>query len=220
MATLLSFTLSFNIFVSPKLTNSTLTLLRAALNRRSGGPDWAMQESFASVNYSRCHQFLDDAANSRGSSSSETLDGNSENISTVSSLGLDNTAFPLSVEKLNGKNFLEWAQSIKLVIEGKWRLGYLTGERKKPATTDIAALQKLKAENSMVTAWLINSMKPSIGKIYLFLPMAKDVWDAVRETYSDAESYSQIFEIKTRLWQLRQGERKVTKYFMEMTTLW
>ena len=54
----------------------------------------------------------------------------------------------------------------------------------------------------------------------MFLPMAKDVWDAVRETYSDAENASQIFEIKTRLWQMKQGAQEVTEYYTEMLGLW
>ncbi|RVX07827.1 hypothetical protein CK203_021998 [Vitis vinifera] len=40
-------------------------------------------------------------------------------------------------------------------------------------------------------------MKPAIGKTYMFLPTAKDVWNVIQETYSDAENASQIFEIKT-----------------------
>ncbi|XP_057948387.1 uncharacterized protein LOC131144058 [Malania oleifera] len=144
--------------------------------------------------------------NSRRSTSFENIDSDSETTSIGGSNGLDNTAFPLSVEKLNGKNFCEWAQSIKLVIKGKGRLGYLTGERRKLDSTDVAALQKWRSENSMVTAWLVNSMQPSIGKIYLFFPITNEVWDAVREAYSDVESYSLIFEIKTQLWQMRQGE--------------
>lgn len=72
----------------------------------------------------------------------------------------------------------------------------------------------------MVTSWLVSSMKPSIGRTYLFLPTAKDVWDAVKETYSDEENSSQIFEIKTRLWQMKQGDRDVTDYYMEMIALW
>ncbi|RVX09169.1 hypothetical protein CK203_013737 [Vitis vinifera] len=63
-------------------------------------------------------------------------------------------------------------------------------------------------------------MKPSIGKTYMFLPTTKDVWDAIRETYSDAENASQIFEIKTRLWQMKQGDREVTEYYTEMLGLW
>ena len=38
--------------------------------------------------------------------------------------------------KLNGKNYLEWAQSIKLVVDGKARLDYITGEIKELEKTD------------------------------------------------------------------------------------
>ncbi|KDO40572.1 hypothetical protein CISIN_1g042697mg [Citrus sinensis] len=51
-------------------------------------------------------------------------------------------------------------------------------------------------------SWLINSIEVSIGKTHLFLPTAKDVWDAVRETYSDLKNSSQILELKTRLCKL------------------
>ena len=156
-----------------------------------------------------------------GSTESSYFEATNETevMNTMNSNGSDNSTFQFTVEKLNGKNFLEWAQSIKLVIDGKGKLGYLTGETKRPSSTD-ASLQKWKSENSMVTAWLVNSMKPSIGKTYMFLPSAKEVWDAVRETYSDVENSSQIFEIKTRLWQMKQEEREVTDYYTEMKSLW
>ncbi|XP_057983248.1 uncharacterized protein LOC131168072 [Malania oleifera] len=157
-------------------------------------------------------------ADSRDSTSSTNITDDSEVMSGGSTN--DNTVFPLSLEKLNGKNFREWAQSMKLVIERKGKLGYLTGERRKPDPSDAIVLQRWRSENSMVTTWLVNSMQPSIGKIYLFLPTAKEVWEAVHETYSDGKSYSQIFDLKTRLWQMRQGERGVTEYFMEMSHLW
>ena len=63
-------------------------------------------------------------------------------------------------------------------------------------------------------------MKPAIGKTYVFLSTAKDVWDAIWETYSDIENASQIFEIKTRLWQMKQGDREVVEYYTEMLGLW
>ncbi|RVW13320.1 hypothetical protein CK203_089013 [Vitis vinifera] len=62
-------------------------------------------------------------------------------------------------------------------------------------------------------------MKPTIGKTYMFLSMTKDVWDAIRETYSDAENASQIFAIKTRLWQMKQGDQEVTEYYTELLGL-
>ncbi|RVW86324.1 Retrovirus-related Pol polyprotein from transposon TNT 1-94 [Vitis vinifera] len=54
----------------------------------------------------------------------------------------------------------------------------------------------------------------------MFLPTAKDVGDAIWETYSDVKNASQIFEIKTRLWQIKQGDREVTEYNTEMLGLW
>ena len=63
-------------------------------------------------------------------------------------------------------------------------------------------------------------MKPVIDKTYMFLPMAKDVWDVIRETYSDAKNASQIFELETRLWQMKQRDREVTEYYTEMLGLW
>ena len=60
-------------------------------------------------------------------------------------------------------------------------------------------LKRWRSENSLVIAWLINSMEPAIGKPHLFLPTAKDVWDAVQDMYSDIENFSQIFELKMKL---------------------
>ena len=115
----------------------------------------------------------------------------------------NNSPLHLTVEKLNDKNYREWAPAIKLVINKKGKLWFLTGETWRPSPTDVAASQKWRSENSFITSCLINSMKPSIGKTYMFLLTTKDVWDAIRESYSDAENASQIFEIKMRIWKMK-----------------
>ena len=56
-------------------------------------------------------------------------------------------------------------------------------------------------------------MEPTIGNPYLFLPTAKDVREAVRNCYSDLENSSQIFYLKTRLWQSGQGDQDVMTYY-------
>ena len=73
------------------------------------------------------------------------------------------------------------------------------GEVKKPANND-PCLKSWRFENFMVITWLINSMDLSIGNPFLFIPTVKEVWDVVRDTYSDVENSSQIFELKTKLW--------------------
>lgn len=62
---------------------------------------------------------------------------------------------PFTVEKLNGRNFKEQAQSLKLIIDVKGKLGYLTGEITKPVATNFDAPQRWSSKNSMVTAWLV-----------------------------------------------------------------
>ncbi|GAV82288.1 UBN2_3 domain-containing protein, partial [Cephalotus follicularis] len=98
-----------------------------------------------------------------------------------------NSNLQLTVHKLNGQNYLEWVQSVKLAIDGRGKLGHLTGEVKHPATNN-PNWKTWRSENSLVTAWFINSMEPAIGKPHLFLSTVKDVWDVVRETYSDLEN--------------------------------
>ena len=128
-------------------------------------------------------------------------------------------SFQLTSHKLNGRNYLEWAQSVKLAIDGRGKLGHLTGETTRPAGED-RNMAVWRSENSLVTAWLINSMEPAIGKPHMFLPTAKDVWEAVREMYSDSENSSQIFELKTKLWKAKQGDKNVIVFYNELETLW
>ncbi|KAK3039592.1 hypothetical protein RJ639_029291 [Escallonia herrerae] len=120
---------------------------------------------------------------------------------------LSQLSFQLTSHKLTGKNYLKWAQSVKLAIDGRGKLGHLTRDVRLPAAAD-PSLSVWRSENSLIIALLINSMEPTIGKPYLFLPTTKDVWEAVRETYSDDENSSQIFDLKTKLWKSKQGERE------------
>ncbi|XP_075088312.1 uncharacterized protein LOC142170326 [Nicotiana tabacum] len=128
-------------------------------------------------------------------------------------------SFQITSHRLNGKNYLEWAQSVWLAIDGIGKLGHLTSEIRRPEAGD-PKMKAWRSENSLVIAWHLNSMEPAIGKPYLFLPTARDVWEAVKETYSDVENASQIFELKIKLWKARQREREVTIYYNEMVSLW
>ncbi|RVW18846.1 Retrovirus-related Pol polyprotein from transposon RE1 [Vitis vinifera] len=159
---------------------------------------------------------------SKTSSSSEATTENVQSETAMNSsadFSTSHSSFQLTIHKLNGKNYLEWAQSVKLAIDGRGKLGHLNGEVSKPVADD-PNLKTWRSENSLVIAWLINSMEPATGKPHLFLPTAKDVWEAVRDMYSDLENSSQIFDLKSKLWQSRQGDREVTTYYNQMVTLW
>ncbi|KAE8654669.1 hypothetical protein F3Y22_tig00117048pilonHSYRG01475 [Hibiscus syriacus] len=51
-------------------------------------------------------------------------------------------SFQLTSHKVNGKNYLEWSQSVKLAINGHGKLGNLTGEVKQPQVGDPKSMGK------------------------------------------------------------------------------
>lgn len=118
-----------------------------------------------------------------------------------------NSSLQITQHKLNGLNFREWFQSVLLVIRGKGKTGYLTGETQTPDKKD-DRYQVWEAENSIVMAWLVNSMNPNIG-----YNTAQEIWNAIQEMYSDLENTSQCFEIRSSLRNTSQGGRSVTEYY-------
>lgn len=112
----------------------------------------------------------------------KTHDRKTDAVSTMSSIGHSLSPLQLMVEKLNGKNFLEWTQSIWLVLDDNNKLVYLIDATPKPTSIDSISLQKWTSKNSMVTAWLVNLMQSTINKIFLFLSTTTYVWDAIWET--------------------------------------
>ena len=89
---------------------------------------------------------------------------------------LENHALQITQHKLNRTNFREWFQSVLLVTYGIWE-----------------------AENSIVMAWLVNSMEPKIGRTYLFYKTTQEIWEAVQEIYSDMENTAQSFQLHSTL---------------------
>ncbi|XP_024018313.1 uncharacterized protein LOC112090656 [Morus notabilis] len=69
-------------------------------------------------------------------------------------------------------------------------------------------------------AWLINSMEMHIHRTYLFLCTAKAIWDDVIENFSDLKIAFQVFEIKNKLKDSRQGNLDITQYYNVLQTLW
>lgn len=132
---------------------------------------------------------------------------------------MDNSHLPITGHKLNGKNYLEWSQSIIMFICGKGKDEYLTSTTKSPAIND-PKFKSWKAENNMVMSWLINSMNNDVGENFLLYETTSEIWNAAKETYSHIENTDKLFEIEGVLHDLRQGDKPVTQYFNLLTRHW
>ncbi|GMY38829.1 hypothetical protein FCV25MIE_34073, partial [Fagus crenata] len=63
---------------------------------------------------------------------------------------------------------------VQLYVTRKGKLGYLTGEKIKPAISD-PSFSTWVEENAMLMSWLLNSMTLDINASFLRLPTAHDI---------------------------------------------
>ncbi|RVX01288.1 Retrovirus-related Pol polyprotein from transposon TNT 1-94 [Vitis vinifera] len=130
--------------------------------------------------------------------------------SSSSSHQMETSHLPITAHKLNGKNYLQWSQSILMFIRGKEKDDYITGASAAPETTT-STYKKWIAENNMVMSWLVNSMTADIGENFLSFDTAKEIWDTAKETFSDKENTSEIIQIEGILHDLRQGNLMIVE---------
>ncbi|KAL8101714.1 hypothetical protein AgCh_033561 [Apium graveolens] len=149
----------------------------------------------------------------------------SDDISSTSSIPSstggtsEGSVLLITVHKLNGRNYLHWSQSVMMYVSSRGKDDYLTDEKKEPEKKD-PSYKSWRIENNMVMSWIINSMEADIGQTFLFYKTAKEIWDAAKETFSDSENAAEIFEIKSQICNLCQGDLTVTQYFSTLTRYW
>lgn len=68
--------------------------------------------------------------------SGESIGSKAPTVKPLNFTSFESSPTQLAIHKLNGKIYLEWAQSMKLVINGKGLLGHLTGEYSEPSEDD------------------------------------------------------------------------------------
>ncbi|RVW49552.1 hypothetical protein CK203_116525 [Vitis vinifera] len=99
------------------------------------------------------------------------------------------------------------------------KLEHLTGATKKPPEDD-PTFQNWDLEDSIVIAWLINSMELKIGQMYLFLPTAKESVGCGKENLSQtSKTQPRVFEIRCKLKETKQGNHCVTQYYTDLQAL-
>ena len=133
--------------------------------------------------------------------------------------GSESIQIPITGHKLNGNNYLQWSQSVKMFICGRGKDEYLIGEIVPPKNVD-PKFRTWKVENNLVMSWLINSMTNEIGENFLLYSTAQEIWEAAKEFYSSKENTSEIFETESSLHDLRQGDLNVTQYYGILTRHW
>ncbi|KAK0581709.1 hypothetical protein LWI29_017030 [Acer saccharum] len=121
--------------------------------------------------------------------------------------------------KLDGSNYSLWSKFVEIFVAGKDKYGFLTGESVKPATTS-STYRRWLADNALMQGWLLGSMTPKIMGMFIRLPTAQAIWEAVARTYYDGVDQSIIYELNSKAFHMRQSGRLISEYYGELNTIW
>ncbi|CAL8173716.1 unnamed protein product [Prunus armeniaca] len=132
----------------------------------------------------------------------------------------DHPNLVLVSKKLNGDNYTSWARGIQISLSAKNKLGFITGDIKEPSSSndpdDHAAWRRC---HDMILSWILHSLEPDLQEFVLFSVSAKDVWDDLRERFSQSNA-PRIFQLNRYLATISQVSSFVSAYFTRLKALW
>ena len=123
--------------------------------------------------------------------------------------------------KLEGvKNYLSWSRRALLILRTKGLEGFVSGEAEEPGDKKTSEWRTWSSTNSLIVAWLLNSLSPTITATVETISTATEVWKTLSKLYSGEGNVMLIAETEERVGELRQGENSVMEYVAELQRLW
>ncbi|XP_018716081.2 uncharacterized protein LOC108954493 [Eucalyptus grandis] len=130
----------------------------------------------------------------------------------------DSVNVQITTIKLNGSsNYLLWAQAVKVYINAKGKLHYLTTDPPDENSRDYSGWMR---ENDTLLVWLWNSMEPSIATNVMFHTTAKGVWGDLMESYSQDKNMSRVYELYEKIFNFKQGDKSLGEYYSALKGMW
>ncbi|KAF3771673.1 hypothetical protein EJ110_NYTH59828 [Nymphaea thermarum] len=140
----------------------------------------------------------------RNSAENQKLEGGNDHK------GVGNPFSYGSTVKLDGHNYELWSRSFMLSVKG---------HRKKHIIEEDEPINKTEKyitwedDDNMVMSWIMNSVQPQIASTITYYTTAKEMWDFLRQTYSQDKNVSKILQVEEELHNLRQENQDLSQYF-------
>lgn len=83
-------------------------------------------------------------------------------------------------------------------------MGWLDGSNKAPTIED-PKCESWQSENSMILAWLTNLIELEISQNFILCDTIKQLWDMVNLMYSNLNNDSQLFDLRRKVQEAKQG---------------
>ncbi|XP_061364355.1 uncharacterized protein LOC133307808 [Gastrolobium bilobum] len=130
----------------------------------------------------------------------------------------ENPSLVLVSSLMDGKNYHNWARSMKMALISKNKLSFVNGTISVPDPSDpyFAAWERC---NTMVLSWLHHSITQSISQSILWMDRASDVWNDLRERFSQSDIFK-ISDLQDEIYRMHQGDSSISDYYTRLKILW
>ncbi|XP_048499977.1 uncharacterized protein LOC104894455 isoform X1 [Beta vulgaris subsp. vulgaris] len=129
----------------------------------------------------------------------------------------EGTGAVISPIMLTGDNYESWSRSLRNNLRAKNKLGFIDGTIPVPDAKS-PDLPQWGIVNSMLVAWIFNTLDMSVRSTMRFPDNVKSLWDDLRDRYSLGNG-PRILELKNKIRDCRQNGRSVAVFFGELRQL-
>ncbi|RHN79679.1 putative gag-polypeptide of LTR copia-type [Medicago truncatula] len=130
----------------------------------------------------------------------------------------DNPGNVITPIQLRGLNYDEWSRAIRTSLQAKRKYGFVEGKIPKPTTPE--KLEDWKAVQSMLIAWLLNTIEPSLRSTLSYYDDAESLWTHLKQRFCVVNG-ARICQLKASLGECKQGKgEEVSAYFGRLSRIW
>jgi hypothetical protein len=127
---------------------------------------------------------------------------------------------PNDVKLEGSKNYLSWSRRVRVLLRGKGVEYYLEETCVEPIDKLGAEWRIWHATNSVIVAWLLASMSPTVSKRVEAMHTASQIWKTLSNIYSRKGNVMVMMEIQSKADAVKQMGRSVEQYASELQHLW
>ncbi|KAL0404419.1 UNVERIFIED_CONTAM: hypothetical protein Sradi_2082700 [Sesamum radiatum] len=91
-----------------------------------------------------------------------------------------------------GDNYEEWARSMRNAFRAKRKQGFLDGKFPKP-TDDSEEIEDWWSVNSMLVAWIFQSIEPTLRSTISYHDTVKELWEDLKQRFSIPWKMDHVF---------------------------
>ena len=131
----------------------------------------------------------------------------------------DNPSVSLVVQHLTEENYSTWGRAVLIALDAKTKLGFIDGSIPKLESVDHPCYFAWYKCNSIVLAWLFNSVLKDLQPSVVYFKIAREVWLDLQHRFVQGNG-PRIFELKREICSLTQEDLTINGYYTKFKSLW